>query len=319
MHPALTSDATPLLQIEGVTITYGRTAAVRDVSLMVAPGETLGLIGESGSGKSSLARLVVGLVRPAAGRDSFDGRDTAAFDRAAGPQIRRDPHRIFQDTGGALSPPQPIGRTLAEPLAIHGVDRAKAWPDVLALLHRVGLSDGILGKYPQQVSGGQARRVGIARALLLRPRLIVADEPTAGLDLSVQGDLVNLMTELQRDFGLAYLVISHNLPLVRAMADRLAVMYLGRLVETGPAREVHANPAHPYTRALIAATPRLDPDRLRPPAPLAGEIPNPAAPPPGCPFQTRCPLADERCRREMPETTALPGGRTVRCHKPLVA
>ena len=318
MQPALASAADPLVQLDGASVAYGRLTAVETVSLDILPGETIGLIGESGSGKSSLARLLVGLVRPSAGRVLFDGHDLAALDRPARLKFRRDVQMIFQDPVASLSPRMTIGRLLAEPLQIHGIDRAQAWPGVLELLHRVSLPETILGKYPHQVSGGQARRVGIARALVLRPRLVVADEPTAGLDLSVQGDLVNLMTELQRDFGLTYLLVSHNLNVVRAMADRVAVLYLGQLIETGPARQIVTAPAHPYTKALFAATPRLDPDRAHPPALLAGEIPNPTDLPPGCRFQTRCPFADAHCRTVEPPPQILADGRTVRCHKPLV-
>jgi len=311
MHP-------DLIEVQDAAVAFGRVTAVDAVSLAIRPGETVGLIGESGSGKSTLARLLVDLVRPNAGTVRFDGQDLATLDRAARRAYRRDAQMIFQDPVASLSPRMTIGRALAEPLAIHGIDRAQAWPGVLELLHRVGLPETILGKYPHQVSGGQARRVGIARALVLRPKLVVADEPTAGLDVSVQGDLVNLMTELQRDFGLTYLLVSHNLNVVRAMADRFAVMYLGRLIEVGPARRIFVAPAHPYTRALIAATPRLDPDRLQAPVPLAGEMPNPADLPPGCRFQTRCPLVDDHCRKVEPPETALTDGRMVRCHKPLV-
>lgn len=311
MHP-------DLIEVQDATVAFGRVKAVDAVSLAIRPGETVGLIGESGSGKSTLARLLVDLVRPDTGTVRFDGRGLATLDRAGRQAYRRDAQMIFQDPVASLSPRMTIGRALAEPLAIQGIDRAQAWPGVLALLHRVGLPETILGKYPHQVSGGQARRVGIARALVLRPRLVVADEPTAGLDVSVQGDLVNLMTELQRDFGLTYLLVSHNLNVVRAMADRFAVMYLGQLIEVGPARRIFAAPAHPYTRALIAATPRLDPDRLRAPVPLAGEMPNPADLPPGCRFQTRCPLVDDHCRAVEPPETALADGRMVRCHKPLL-
>jgi peptide/nickel transport system ATP-binding protein len=306
-----------LTEIEAATVAFGAVRAVDAVSLAIRPGETVGLIGESGSGKSSLARMLVDLVRPSAGRVLFDGRDLTTLDRAGRRAFRRDAQMIFQDPVASLSPRMTIGRLLAEPLDIHGIARAEAWPGVLELLRRVGLSQSILGKYPHQVSGGQARRVGIARALVLHPRLVVADEPTAGLDVSVQGDLVNLMTELQRDFGLTYLLVSHNLNVVRAMADRFAVMYLGQLVEVGPARLVATAPAHPYTRALIAATPRLDPDRRHAPAPLAGEMPNPAHLPPGCRFQTRCPLADDHCRAAEPPPTMLADGRMVRCFKPL--
>ena len=310
MHP-------DLAQIQDATVAFGRVKAVDGVSLAIQPGETVGLIGESGSGKSTLARLLVDLVRPSAGQIRFDGRDLATLDGPARRAYRRDAQMIFQDPVASLSPRLNIGRLLAEPLQIHGLDRAQAWPGVLELLRRVGLPETVLGKYPHQVSGGQARRVGIARALVLRPRLVVADEPTAGLDVSVQGDLVNLLTELQRDFGLTYLLVSHNLNVVRAMADRFAVMYLGQLIEVGPARTIFAAPAHPYTRALIAATPRLDPDRTQPHALLAGEMPNPNDLPPGCRFQTRCPLADDHCRAVEPGETVLGDGRMVRCHKPL--
>ncbi|MDB5363701.1 MAG: oligopeptide transport ATP-binding protein [Rhodospirillales bacterium] len=307
-----------LIQIRDATVAFGPVKAVDAVSLAIRPGETVGLIGESGSGKSTLARLLVDLVRPSAGAILFDGRDLATLEGPARRAYRRDAQMIFQDPVASLSPRMTVGRLLAEPLTIHGIDRGQAWVDVLELLRRVGLPETILGKYPHQVSGGQARRVGIARALVLRPRLVVADEPTAGLDVSVQGDLVNLMSELQRDFGLTYLLVSHNLNVVRAMADRFAVMYLGQLIEVGPARRIFAAPAHPYTRALIAATPRLDPDRRHEPPLLTGEIPNPADLPPGCRFQTRCPLVDDHCRAVEPPPSELADGRTVRCHKPLI-
>jgi oligopeptide transport system ATP-binding protein len=310
MHP-------DLVEVQAATVAFGPVKAVDDVSLAIRPGETVGLIGESGSGKSTLARLLVNLVRPNAGTVRFDGQDLATLDHAGRRAYRRDAQMIFQDPVASLSPRMTIGRALAEPLTIHGIAKAQAWPGVIELLRRVGLSEAILDKYPHQVSGGQARRVGIARALVLRPRLVVADEPTAGLDVSIQGDLVNLMTELQRDFGLTYLLVSHNLNVVRAMADRFAVMYLGHLVEVGPSRQIFAAPAHPYTRALIAATPRLDPERRHAPVLLAGEIPNPSDLPPGCRFQTRCPLVDDHCRAVEPPPTTLADGRIVRCHKPL--
>ncbi|HEV2676132.1 MAG TPA: ABC transporter ATP-binding protein [Aliidongia sp.] len=307
----------PLVEVRNATVAYGPVAAVVAASLTIEAGETIGLIGESGSGKSSFARMLVGLAVPSAGQVLFDGGDIAALGGPALLKFRRDVQMIFQDPVASLSPRMTIGRLLAEPLQIHGIDRAKAWPGVLELVRRVNLPETILGKYPHQVSGGQARRVGIARALVLRPRLVVADEPTAGLDVSVQGDLVNLLTELQRDFGLTYLLVSHNLNVVRAMADRFAVMYLGQLIEVGPARQIFAAPAHPYTRALIAATPRLDPERTHPPALLAGEIPNPADLPPGCRFQSRCPYVDDHCRAVEPPPAPLADGRIVRCHKPL--
>jgi peptide/nickel transport system ATP-binding protein len=307
-----------LIRVRDATVAFGRVRALDAVSLAVRPGETVGLIGESGSGKSTLARLAVDLVRPNRGRVLFDGQVLATLDRAGRKAYRRDAQMIFQDPVASLSPRLTIGRALAEPLAIHGIDRAQAWPGVLELLHRAGLSEAILSQYPHQLSGGQARRVGIVRALVLRPRLVVADEPTAGLDVSVQGDLVNLMTELQRDFGLTILLVSHNLNVVRAMADRIAVLYLGQVIELGPARRIALAPAHPYTRALIQAAPRLDPDRRQTPELLVGEMPNPSDLPPGCRFQTRCPLVDDHCRAVEPPPTALADGRMVRCHKPLV-
>jgi peptide/nickel transport system ATP-binding protein len=307
-----------LIELGDATVVYGKVKALDAVSLAIRPGETVGLIGESGSGKSTLARLLTDLVRPSAGRVLFDGAELGRLRRADRRRFRRDVQMIFQDPVASLSPRMTVKQLLAEPLAIHGLARAEAWPGVIELLRRVGLPETILDKYPHQVSGGQARRVGIARALVLRPRLVVADEPTAGLDVSVQGDLINLMTELQRDFGLTYLLVSHNLNVVRVMADRFAVLYMGHFVETGPAATVFATPAHPYTRALIDARPRLDPDRANPPKLLAGEIPSPADLPPGCRFQGRCPLADDHCRAVEPPPTQLADGRMVRCHKPLV-
>ncbi len=308
----------PLLSLDRVSLTYGNLPAVRAVSLDLTAGETLSIVGESGSGKSSLTRMALGLVPPTAGAVRFEGRDLADLRGRDAKAFRRAAQMIFQDPVAALSPRMRIRSLLAEPLRIHGVPVEPAWDGVLALLRRVGLSETVLDKHPHQVSGGQARRVGIARALVLRPRLLVADEPTAGLDVSVQGDLVNLLVDLQRGFGLTYLVVSHNLDVVRALSDRVMVLYLGRAVETGPAGRIFHAPAHPYTRALLAAVPRLDPGNRRRSEPLPGEVPSPLNPPTGCAFHPRCPLADDRCRQAAPAEQVLADGHRVACHKPLV-
>lgn len=314
----------PLLSLDRLTLNYGTVPAVRAVSFDLHPGETLSVVGESGSGKSSLIRTALGLVPATSGTVRFDGREVKGLRGRETKAFRRDAQMIFQDPAAALSPRMTVRNLLAEPLRIHGVAERAAWPGVLDLLRRVGLPESVLDKHPHQISGGQARRVGIARALVLRPRLLVADEPTAGLDLSVQGDIVNLLVDLQRDFGLTILMVSHNLDVVRAMSDRVLVLYLGRVVEVGPADQVLSAPAHPYTRALLAAAPRFDPHHRHRVPPLPGEVPSPRNPPPGCAFHPRCPLGDDRCRAEEPAerttlTDGLADGRRVACHKPLHA
>jgi oligopeptide/dipeptide ABC transporter ATP-binding protein len=310
--------ATPLLEVEGLDVVYENGLhAVRAASLSVAAGETLGLVGESGCGKSSLVRAIVGLQRPAAGRIAVAGRDLGRIDRAGRRWLSRQVQMIFQDPLSSLSPRLTIAALLGEPLRIHGLARAEHWPRVLGLAASLGLAEGLLAKYPHQVSGGQARRVGIARALVLQPRLLIADEPTAGLDVSIQGDLLNLMAELQARLGLAYLVVSHNLGVIRRVTDRIAIMYLGRIVETGPTPRIFARPAHPYTAGLIAASPVIDPLKQRPRSVLRGEIPSPFDPPSGCAFRTRCPRAAERCAAEAPALADRGGGRVAACHFPL--
>lgn len=315
-HPLL---SLALLSLAGLSLNYGTVPAVRAVSFDLHPGETLSVVGESGSGKSSLIRTALGLVPPTAGTVRFDGRGLGDLCGREAKAFRRDAQMIFQDPAAALSPRMTVRSLLAEPLRIHGVAERAAWPGVLDLLRRVGLPESVLDKHPHQISGGQARRVGIARALVLRPRLLVADEPTAGLDLSVQGDIVNLLVDLQRDFGLTILMVSHNLDVVRAMSDRVLVLYLGRAVEVGSAEHVLDAPAHPYTRALLAAVPRFDPGNRHRPPPLPGEVPSPRTPPSGCAFHPRCPLSDARCRAEEPAERILTDGRRVACHKPLHA
>lgn len=308
-----------LLSLAEVSLRYGRVPALHAVSLDLTPGETLSIVGESGSGKTSLIRAALGLTPPSAGTVRFDGQPVVGLRGQAATAFRRAAQMIFQDPAAALSPRMRIRDLLAEPLRIHKVPLRDGWPVVLDLLRRVGLPETVLDKHPHQISGGQARRVGIARALALRPRLLVADEPTAGLDLSVQGDIVNLLVGLQRDFGLTCLVVSHNMDVVRVMSDRVLVLYFGRTVEIGPADRVLTAPAHPYTRALLDAVPRFAPGRTFPNvAPLAGEVPSPLTPPPGCVFSPRCPLADAQCRSEAPTERPLPDGRRVACHRPLL-
>ncbi len=292
--------------------------AVLDVSLKVGPGETLGLVGESGSGKTTLARAVLGLVPVHSGSIAVQGKELVGLREGAYRAVRRELGMMFQDPVASLSPRKTVRNLLVEPFRIHGVRDVDADAEARRLLALVGLHDGFLGAYAHQLSGGQARRVGVARTLALRPRLILADEPTAGLDVSVQGEILNLMNELQQQFGLSYLIVTHNLPVIRHVSDRLAIMYLGRLVEQGSTRSVFAKPAHPYTHALLAAVPQPDPDRRREQLELQGEIPSLRRRPSGCEFHTRCIYAQARCRVEAPGPTSLGDGREVRCHFPLI-
>jgi peptide/nickel transport system ATP-binding protein len=293
--------------------------AVLDVSLRVPEGGATGLVGESGSGKSTLARAVFGLVRPQAGSIRFDGRElTGLGDRALRPS-RRHMALMFQDPVASLSPRLTVRSLVSEPFRIHGLRDRDPGVEATRLLELVGLSAAFLGRYPHELSGGQARRVGVARALALSPRLVVADEPTAGLDVSVQGDVLNLMSRLRRELGLGYLVITHNLAVIRHASDEVAVMYLGRIVEQGPTREVFHRPAHPYTHGLLAAVPQPDPDRRRRDVELKGEIPSLRNRPPGCEFHTRCPFVQARCRTEAPALAAVAPGRLARCHFPLAS
>jgi peptide/nickel transport system ATP-binding protein len=285
-----------------------------DVSLEVARGRTVALVGESGSGKSTLARAVVGLVRAHRGSIRLDGREISGSIegmRAA----RRAVAMTFQDPVGSLSPRLTVRSLLFEALGLRGRagDRAGRASELLSL---VGLPPDFLGRFPHELSGGQARRVGVARALALEPELLLADEPTSGLDVSVQGEILNLLVDLQRRLGLALLLICHDMAVVRLVADRVAVLYLGRVVEEGPVEQVLDAPRHPYTRALLAANPPPDPD-LPPVEPqLSGDVPSLLRRPSGCELHGRCPLAQERCRREAPRLVEE-AGRGYRCHFPL--
>lgn len=301
-----------------LSVDFGRLRAVNDVTLAIEEGETVGLVGESGSGKTTLGKAMLGLHPPATGEATLAGRtlDKAARDDRL--WRGRVAQLMFQDPLSSLSPRLTLRALLEEPGRIHGIEPATYWSRVEMLLSAIGLPGGLLDKYPHQVSGGQARRVAIARALALEPRFVVADEPTAGLDVSIQGDLLNLLAELQSRLGLTYLVVSHNLNVVRKITGRVAVMYLGEIVEEGPTRALFAKPAHPYTAALMSANPQVDLGRRRTKIVLEGEIPSPTNPPAGCRFHTRCPQAEARCRIEHPEPTSFGVGRSVRCHFPLI-
>jgi len=290
--------------------------AVDGVSLTIAKGETLGLVGESGCGKSTVARLIVGLYRPTRGEIRFAGRriDFADAERA----LRRTMQMIFQDPYASLNPRWRVADIIAEPIRAHGIAQTPRETDarVTALLEQVGLAGADGAKYPHQFSGGQRQRVSIARALATNPAFLVCDEPTSALDVSVQAQVLNLMRRLQRELGLTYLFISHNLAVVHHVADRVGVMYLGRIVELAPTRELFASPQHPYTRMLLAAVPDLSLTG-KPRTAVAGEVPNPLDPPPGCAFHPRCPYANERCRVETPVLKRAPtsgAGAMAACH-----
>ena len=292
----------------------GWLRAVDGVSLDVRPGETLGLVGESGCGKSTLGKTVMGIFPPTGGEIRFLDREIGHLSPKERRAVARDLQYVYQDPGASLDPRWKVGRSLHEPLIIHTrLSRRERQAQVDAILKAVGLPDAHLDLYPHELSGGQQRRVGLARILTLKPRLVILDEPTSGLDVSVQASVLKLFRELQATFALTYLFISHDLAVVRTVCQRVAVMYLGRIVEVGDTADVFETPRHPYTRSLLAAVPRIGGRRVTPSFSLEGEPPSPRDIPSGCRFRTRCPLAVEGCAREDPALRPV-GDQRVACH-----
>jgi oligopeptide/dipeptide ABC transporter ATP-binding protein len=290
--------------------------AVEGVSFDVGRSETVALVGESGCGKSSVGRTILRLQEPTSGRAMFDGTDVFALDRAALRRLRRRMQVIFQDPYGSLNPRMTVGAAVAEGIEIHGLARgAEIGRRVAGLLEEVGLDPGYARRYPHEFSGGQRQRIGIARALAVEPSFIVCDEPVSALDVSVQAQVLNLLADLQRERGLSYLFIAHDLAVVRQIARRVEVMYLGRIVESGPTEALLASPRHPYTVALLSAVPEPDPTRRQSRIVLGGDLPSPSDPPSGCPFHTRCfhPARNERCRTELPLLRPV-GATLAACH-----
>jgi oligopeptide transport system ATP-binding protein len=318
----------PLVRVEGLRMHFpvyggilrrqvGTVRAVDDLSLDIGEGETLGLVGESGCGKSTAGRAILRLYRPTAGSIRIDGREIARLEGGALRALRPAMQMIFQDPQASLNPRMTVGSIIAEPLDEHArLSRTARRARVLELMDSVGLNRRFANRYPHEFSGGQRQRIGIARALALNPRFVVCDEPIAALDVSIQAQVVNLLEDLQERLGLTYLFISHDLSMVRHLATRVAVMYLGRLAEVGPSDALYRRPLHPYTEALISAVPSPDPEveATRRRIILRGDVPSPLDPPPGCVFHTRCPRAFERCRVEVPRLLEMGEGRCVACH-----
>jgi len=289
--------------------------AVDGVDIAIRRGTTLGLVGESGCGKSTLGRLVVRLLEPTAGAIRFEGHDINRIKRAEWRRLRPLIQMVFQDTQSSLDPRMTVEAAIAEPIRVNGLARGEAvYERVARLLEQVGLSISHLQRYPHELSGGQRQRVVIARALATEPELIVLDEPTSALDVSVQAQTLNLLKDIQDELGLTYLFISHNLSVIRAMSDEVAVMYLGEVVERAPAASLFRNPLHPYTRLLLLAMPQLDPLGRRPRTPIKGDVPRPDAPPSGCRFHPRCPRAEDVCQQSPPHLRELEEGHIVACN-----
>ncbi|WDZ97773.1 ATP-binding cassette domain-containing protein [Herbaspirillum sp. WKF16] len=310
----------PLLEVSGLKKHFGAPGgaavkAVDDVSFSIAEGRTLGLVGESGCGKSTTGRSVLRLIEPSAGSVRFMGRELTILPDGQLRAMRRHMQMVFQDPYASLNPRMTIGEVLEEPLIVHKLhDRATRRRKVAEALDMVGLNPSYAARHPHEFSGGQRQRVGIARAIITRPKLVVADEAVSALDVSIQAQILNLLKELQQELGLTYLFVSHDLAVIRHVSDTIGVMYLGRMVELGTREQIYANPLHPYTRALLSAIPREHPNERRERIVLLGSIPNPAAPPAGCHFHPRCPSCMEVCKTEAPPAIRLDAGQTVACH-----
>jgi peptide/nickel transport system ATP-binding protein len=326
------SPAVPLLEAEHLKMHFpikqgllidrqiGQVHAVDDVTFTLHEGETLGLVGESGCGKTTLARTVMRLVEPTGGALRFRGTDVSHVSRRQLTPLRREMQMVFQDPYASLNPRKRIGQIVGTPLRLHShAKREEVDRRVRELLERVGLAPEHVNRFPHEFSGGQRQRIGVARALAVDPKLIVLDEPVSALDVSIQAQIINLLDDLQDDLGLAYLFVAHDLSVVRHVSDRIAVMYLGKLMELSPAEELYTKPIHPYTSALLQAIPIPDPrlNRGRRRTVVAGEPPNPINPPPGCVFHPRCPRATDVCRTVEPPLAAYPGGHLAACHHPL--
>lgn len=321
-------DNAPLLEVEGLAMHFpimagvfrrqiGTVRAVDGIDFNIREGETLGLVGESGCGKSTVARAILRLYEPTAGQVRFRGEDIARLDGEPLRQMRRRMQMVFQDPQASLNPRMTVGSIVGEPLLEHDLGKGPAIaPRVDALLESVGLEPGFANRYPHEFSGGQRQRIGVARALALEPEFVICDEPIAALDVSIQAQVVNLLEELQERLGLTYLFISHDLGMVRHIADRVAVMYLGKIVELSSSEGLYHEPLHPYTRALMSAAPVHDPEleAERERIILRGDVPSPSDPPPGCPFHTRCPMAQAECSTRTPEWRELRPGHRVACH-----
>ncbi len=309
-----------LLSVRSLCVTFetprGTVQAVSDVSLEVNEGETVGLVGESGCGKSTLGKAIMRLAPISDGRLLVDGKDITHFGTRDMKAIRPNVQMIFQDPYGSLNPRHSVGTIIGQPLSIAGWSRKDIADRVQILMQKVGLPPAAHTRYPHEFSGGQRQRIGIARALALNPKVLICDEPVSALDVSVRAQVINLIKDLQQDLGVSYLFISHDLSIVEHVADRLMVMYLGRIVGSGTSEDIWREPAHPYTRALLGAAPVADPKvaRKRKREILQGELPSPLNPPPGCAFSARCPLAQDKCRAERPILRPLSGDRKVACH-----